>query len=67
MFADVQADVYLVADGDAPYSPNVADKMISLIDEGNYMVVAHRLKSDDEGKFRRGHVLCNQIFTALPN
>jgi glycosyltransferase involved in cell wall biosynthesis len=66
LFADVDADVYLMADGDATYSPDNAQKMIeTLIEEGHDMVVGHRLRSDEDGTFRRGHVLGNRVFAAL--
>jgi glycosyltransferase involved in cell wall biosynthesis len=44
MFADVEADVYLMADGDGTYDPSVAPKMIKTLVDGNLdMVVGSRV------------------------
>jgi glycosyltransferase involved in cell wall biosynthesis len=39
MFADVEADVYLMADGDGTYDPSVAPKMIKTLVDGNLDMV----------------------------
>ncbi|MDX1402342.1 MAG: glycosyltransferase [Kiloniellales bacterium] len=66
LFAEVDADIYLMADGDATYAPDDAVTMIrTLVEDGHDMVVGHRLKSDEDGTFRRGHVLGNRMFAAV--
>jgi glycosyltransferase involved in cell wall biosynthesis len=65
MFADVEADVYLMADGDSTYDASAAPELVRrLVDERLDMVVgAHR--SEVEEAYRRGHKLGNRLFTGL--
>jgi glycosyltransferase involved in cell wall biosynthesis len=65
MFADVDADVYVMADGDLTYDPAAAPKMVDmLLAEQLDMVVGTR-KHSDKSAYRGGHVLGNRIFTGL--
>ncbi len=65
MFADVDADVYLMADGDLTYDPNAAPEMVRLlVDEQMDMVVGTRQHEAKEA-YRGGHVLGNRLFTGL--
>ena len=65
MFADVDADIYLMADGDLTYDPAAAAAMIKLlIDDRLDMVVGTRLH-DASDAYRGGHVLGNRVFTGL--
>ena len=65
MFADVDADVYIMADGDLTYDPAAAPAMVKLlIDDRLDMVVGTRLH-EAKGAYRGGHVLGNRIFTGL--
>jgi hypothetical protein len=65
MFADVDADVYLLVDGDATYDAPSAKAMIArLIDERLDMVVGVRV-DHDEAAFRPGHRFGNRLFTAF--
>jgi glycosyltransferase involved in cell wall biosynthesis len=65
MFADVDADIYLMADGDLTYDPAAAPAMVRLlIDDGLDMVVGTRLHEAKEA-YRGGHVLGNRVFTGL--
>ena len=65
MFADVEADIYVMADGDATYDASAAPALVAkLIDEQLDMVVAAR-KSEVEEAYRAGHVLGNKLFTGL--
>ena len=55
LFADVEADIYVMADGDATYSGDDAAAMIrTLIEGGHDMVVGHRLNLSDGGTSGRG-------------
>ncbi|GAO39642.1 hypothetical protein SCH01S_35_00770 [Sphingomonas changbaiensis NBRC 104936] len=63
MFADVEADVYVLADGDATYDADAAPKMIErLFDEQLDMVVGTR-ESDEQEAYRRGHRFGNRMLT----
>ncbi len=65
MFADIEADVYVMVDGDdtyhAPSAPNLVDL---LLDEDLDMVVGSRAPLDDS-VHRRGHAAGNAAFTGL--
>jgi hypothetical protein len=65
MFADIDADVYIMADGDLTYDPAAAPKMVEmLLAEQLDMVVGTRVHEAKEA-FRGGHVLGNKVFTGL--
>jgi len=65
MFADVDADIYVMADGDATYDASAAPTLIrKLLDEQLDMVVAAR-QSEVEEAYRRGHRLGNRLFNTL--
>ena len=66
MFADVEADVYVMADGDGTYDASAAPAMIhKLLDQNLDMVVGVRLSSRADGLFRPGHRLGNVALTRL--
>jgi glycosyltransferase involved in cell wall biosynthesis len=65
MFADVEADVYVMADGDSTYDSAAAPELVAkLVDEQLDMVVGAR-KSEVEEAYRRGHRFGNRLFTGL--
>ena len=65
MFADVDADVYVMADGDATYEAAAAPALVArLIDEQLDMVVGAR-KSEIEQAYRRGHRFGNAMLTGM--
>lgn len=65
MFADVDADVYLLVDGDATYDAPSARLMISrLIDDRLDMVVAARV-DQDVAAYRPGHRFGNRILSGF--
>jgi glycosyltransferase involved in cell wall biosynthesis len=64
MFADVEADIYVLADGDGTYAADHAGVLIrKLIDEGLDMVVGSRLTTYEGQAFRRGHRFGNDLLT----
>lgn len=63
MFADIEADVYVLADGDATYDATAAPEMIArLLDERLDMVVGTRASEVQEA-YRRGHRFGNRLLT----
>jgi len=65
MFADVDADVYVMADGDLTYDATAAPGLVAmLLDEQLDMVVGAR-RHEVEDAYRGGHVLGNRVFTGL--
>ncbi|MCE0494139.1 glycosyltransferase family 2 protein [Vibrio salinus] len=66
MFADVEADIYIMADGDATYDPQAAPLLIqTLIDNQLDMVVGTR--SVSQKAYPTGHILGNIAFSNLIN
>jgi glycosyltransferase involved in cell wall biosynthesis len=65
MFADIDADIYVMADGDLTYDPKAAPAMVEmLVEEGLDMVVGTR-KHEAKEAYRGGHVIGNRLFTGL--
>jgi hypothetical protein len=65
MFNDVEADIYVLVDGDATYDAASARKMIAkLIDDRLDMLVATRVERDDSA-YRRGHRTGNLLLTGF--
>lgn len=65
MFADVDADIYVMADGDLTYDPQAAPAMVEiLVAEQLDMVVGTR-RHEAKDAYRGGHVLGNRVFTGL--
>jgi glycosyltransferase involved in cell wall biosynthesis len=63
MFADVEADIYVMADGDATYEAAAAPAMVQqMLDEQLDMIVGAR-KSEIEEAYRRGHRFGNAMLT----
>jgi glycosyltransferase involved in cell wall biosynthesis len=65
MFADVDADVFVLVDGDATYDAASAPALIArLIEDRLDMVVAARAHGE-EAAYRAGHRLGNRLFSAF--
>lgn len=65
MLADVDADVYVLTDGDATYDASAARDMIALlVNEGLDMVVGSRKHTSDLA-YRSGHQFGNKMLTTL--
>lgn len=65
MFADIDADVYLMADGDGTYDPAAAPLMIKrlLEDRADMVVGTRRNVTEDAG--RNGHAFGNRVFNSI--
>jgi len=65
MFADIDADYYVLVDGDATYEAAAAPRMVArAYAEGLDMVNGARV-TDREAAYRRGHVLGNRVLTGM--
>ena len=65
MFADIDADVYVLADGDATYDAASAPALIArLLADRLDMVMAARVQRD-EAAYPKGHRLGNWLFSAF--
>lgn len=65
MFSDIEADVYVMADGDATYDPTTAEKMIELLISQNLDMVVGRRVHKQTDAYRPGHVFGNLILTTF--
>ncbi len=65
MFADIEADIYLMIDGDDTYDSLVAPELVKLLVEGNYDIVAGQRVATATEAYRAGHVLGNKLLTGL--
>jgi glycosyltransferase involved in cell wall biosynthesis len=67
MFTEVEADAYVLVDGDGTYDAGSAPQMVRLLQERRLdMVVGIRVaKDDDGGTYRFGHRLGNRLLTSL--
>lgn len=67
MFADIEADVYVLADGDDTYHAPSAPKLVELLIGDNLDMVVATRSSDGEaggdGAYRPGHRFGNRLFT----
>ncbi|MGB3864280.1 MAG: glycosyltransferase family 2 protein [Xanthobacteraceae bacterium] len=65
MFADIDADVYLLVDGDATYDPSASPAMVDRVLSGPFdKVNGARVHSDPEA-YRLGHILGNRLLTRM--
>ena len=65
MFADVEADIYVLVDGDATYDAPSAPRMIdALVNEHLDMVVGFRV-DQSTAAYRRGHRTGNRMLTGF--
>lgn len=65
MFADIDADIYVMADGDSTYDATAAPAMVRmLIDDRLDMVVGSRI-SEIDAAYRRGHRWGNRLLTGI--
>jgi glycosyltransferase involved in cell wall biosynthesis len=64
MFADVEADIYLMTDGDCTYDVSVARQLTEkLLAENLDMVVGCRVDAGESANYRRGHRFGNRLLT----
>jgi glycosyltransferase involved in cell wall biosynthesis len=65
MFADIDADVYVMADGDLTYDPKAAPAMVDMLVEEQLDMVVGTRRHEGSDAFRGGHVIGNKLFTGL--
>ena len=64
MFADIEADIYLMADGDGTYDATSASALIDLVAQGHDMAVGAR-ENIVQDAHRVGHAVGNKMFNSL--
>ena len=65
MFADVDADVYVMSDGDLTYDPTAAPAMVDLLLAEQLDMVVGTRRHEEKDAYRGGHVIGNRLFTGL--
>ena len=66
MFSDIEADVYVLADGDGTYDAKSAPALVtSCVDDNVAMVVGCRRSKSGHDTYRTGHVFGNWLFNLL--
>jgi glycosyltransferase involved in cell wall biosynthesis len=65
MFADIEADVFVMADGDGTYHAASAPKMIDLLLSRQLDMVCGKRVDTDELAYRQGHRFGNRVLTSL--
>lgn len=65
MFADVDADVYVMADGDLTYDASSAPRMVDMLLADQLDMVVGTRRHEQKDAYRGGHVLGNRLFTGL--
>jgi glycosyltransferase involved in cell wall biosynthesis len=65
MFRDIEADIFVLVDGDATYDAASAPRLIAALADGGFdMVVGSRVTAEDLA-YRRGHQIGNRILTGF--
>jgi glycosyltransferase involved in cell wall biosynthesis len=67
MFRDIDADFYVMTDGDDTYDAGLAISMVKLAVESHYDVVNCVRKGSESQAYRPSHVLGNKILTKAVN
>ncbi len=65
MFADVEADVYVLIDGDDTYDASVVPSLLSLLLRKGLDMITVTRKENDVDAYRFGHRLGNRLLTRL--
>jgi glycosyltransferase involved in cell wall biosynthesis len=65
MFADIEADIYVLVDGDDTYDAGASPHMIArMLSEGADLLTARRVHTE-AAAYRPGHVMGNRMLTGL--
>jgi glycosyltransferase involved in cell wall biosynthesis len=65
MFADIEADIYVLVDGDDTYDAAAAPRLVRALVDGGYDIVSGRRIAVGEHAYRAGHVFGNRLLTGL--
>jgi len=65
MFADIEADVYILVDGDNTYDAQTAPQMLRLLVDGQLDMVTARRVSEGAAAYRPGHQTGNYVLTLI--
>ena len=65
MFSDIDADFYILIDGDGTYAPSDAPALLNLAQTGRLDMVAGKRQNIHQDAGRSGHAMGNRIFNLL--
>jgi hypothetical protein len=65
MFADIEADIYLIVDGDDTYDAAAAPRLVSILRDRQLDVVNARRVSNAENAYRAGHRFGNNLLSGV--
>ncbi len=65
MFADIDADVFVMADGDATYDAAAAPRLVAQLQSECLDMVVGARRSEVEAAYRRGHRFGNAMLTTM--
>jgi len=65
MFADIEADVYVLVDGDGTYCADSAPGMVQTLLDNQLDMVSGRRVSEIKDAYRQGHQVGNMLLTSL--
>lgn len=65
MFADVDADIYIMVDGDATYDAHSAPLLVQTLIDGDLDMVVGRRVSTQTESYRLGHQFGNKLLTGV--
>src|ERR1700736_6539159 len=63
MFADIDADVYVLVDGDDTYDASAAPKLVTRLLRGGFDMIIVPRHSDEQEAYRLGHRFGNIVLT----
>jgi glycosyltransferase involved in cell wall biosynthesis len=65
MFADIEADIYVLVDGDDTYDAASAGRMVELLESGMLDMVNATRVSDEDASYRPGHRFGNALLSGI--
>ncbi|RVD18675.1 MAG: glycosyltransferase [Mesorhizobium sp.] len=65
MFSDIEADIYILVDGDGTYDASVAQRLIDELCSGPYDMVNVARVAENSDAYRSGHEWGNKLLTGL--
>ena len=65
MFSDIEADIYIMVDGDDTYDASAVHRLIDELRSGPYDMVNAARVAENSGAYRSGHAWGNKLLTGL--
>jgi hypothetical protein len=65
MFADIEADVYVIVDGDDTYDAAAAPSLVTILLDHQLDMVNARRRNETEGAYRAGHRFGNKLVAGM--